>query len=331
MRGGDAALANTVERGLPPGPWVLVVGMHRSGTSALTGALGHLGLTVPAGDDLVVGRYDNPVHYESQALTDLDDAVLGALGGSWSAPPELDPGWERAPVVARLASGAARAARQAFPVDGPVVWKDPRLCLLLPWWRSLLPAPVATVLVWRDPVAVARSLRVRQGFTLSLGLALWERYNRAALGALAGHPGYVMAYEDLLADPHEAVGALARWLGPASSVPLRAGDDDLAGAAASVSVSGDRARPARDQERGEGTEETVEILGALAGPHDRLPGTPERETPRWMADAVAQRREYEALYARYMRYIRWRRRIPLVGRSLRRPSRGAAAPRRSEP
>jgi hypothetical protein len=322
-------LANTDERGLPPGPWVLVVGMHRSGTSALTGALAHLGLAVPAGGDLVVGRYDNPVHYESQALTDLDDAVLGALGGSWSAPPELDPGWERAAVAARFASGAAHAARQAYPVDGPVVWKDPRLCLLLPWWRSLLPAPVATVLVWRDPVAVARSLRFRQGFTLSLGLALWERYNRAALGALGGHPGYVLSYEDLLVDPHHVLEALARWLGTASSVPLRAGDDTLSAAVASV--SSDSARPARAEERGEDIEETVELLGALAGPHDRLPETPGRESARWMADAIAQRREYEALYARYMRYIRWRRRIPLVGRSLRRPGRGAVTPQGNEP
>ncbi len=267
-------MANTVERGLPPGPWVLVVGMHRSGTSALTGALGHLGLQVPAGGDLVAGRYDNPVHYESQALTDLDDALLGALGGSWSAPPDVDPGWERAGVATRYAPDAPRAARQAFPTDGPVVWKDPRLCLLLPWWRALLPAPVATVLVWRHPVAVARSLRARQGFTVSLGLALWERYNRAALQALAGHPAYVVSYEGLLADPHETLRTLARWLGPAASVPLRAGDEALADASASVSA--DRARPRGDDERGEGTEDTVELLEALAGPHDRVPETPER-------------------------------------------------------
>ena len=37
-----------------------------------------------------------------------------------------------------------------------------------------------------------------------------------------------------------------------------------------------------------------------------------------MADVIAQRRDYEALYARYMRYVRWRRRIPFVGGPARR-------------
>jgi hypothetical protein len=293
--------------------------MHRSGTSALTGALGHLGLGLPAAEDLVAGRYDNPVHYESQALTDFDDALLAALGGSWSAPPTLDPGWQNTPAVLAVTRGATAAARRAFPHDGPVVWKDPRLCLVLPVWRTLLQAPVVPVFVWRAPLAVARSLRSRQGFALSLGLALWERYTRDALAGLAGHPGYILSYENLLADPRAALGDLAHWLVDARGVAISFDDDAIAGAAASV--SGPLARHDGEGELPEVLHAATETLRGLAGPHESVPAVVLPDPPAWMADVVAQRRDYEELYARYMRYVRWRRRIPFVGWPARRPRR----------
>ena len=285
--------------------------MHRSGTSALTGALGCLGLALPAADDLVSGRYDNPAHYESRSLTDVDDAILKALGGTWSAPPVLAPGWERSPEALDHTRRAPDAARRAFPFDGPVVWKDPRLCLLLPLWRSVLPAPLVTVFLWRAPLAVARSLRSRQGFSVSLGLALWERYTRDALAGLAGSAVFVMRYEELLADPGAALTPLAHWLAAEGRVPLEVDDDAISAAASSV--SGALAR-----HRGEGElpgvlRGAVATLTSFTGAHDHLPESAPQEPPSWMADVIEQRRDYEDLYARYMRYVRWRRRIPFWG------------------
>jgi len=305
-------LVRAVERGFPPGPWVLVLGMHRSGTSALTGALSHLGLVLPDAVDLVTGRYDNPVHYESQALTDLDDAILRALGGSWSAPPVLEPGWERSAAVLGVMGDGPGAARRAFPHGGPSLWKDPRHCLLLPLWRSILPPPVVVVFLWRAPLAVARSLGTRQGFSPSLGLALWERYNREALAGLAGHAVYVMSYEELQADPQGSLTDVAHWLDTDGRAPTQVDDDAIRAAASTV----DR-RPVRQEDEGELPEviaETVAALASLAGAHDRLPATRTGPAPSWMADVIAQRRDYEDLYVHYMRYVKWRRRIPLVGR-----------------
>jgi hypothetical protein len=283
--------------------------MHRSGTSALAGALGALGPALPAPGDLVTGRYDNPVHNESRALTDLDDAVLAALGGSWSAPPDLAPGWEHAAAAASLAAGAPAAARRAFPSDGPVLWKDPRLCIVLPLWLSVLPPPVVTVFMWRDPLAVARSLRARQGFTLSLGLALWDRYTRDALAALAGRSTYVVSYEDLVREPRASVTAVAQWLG--ERVALTGGDAAVEAAVSTVST--DRSGRPGDAELPEVIRASVAHLTGLAGAHERFPTTRPEPAPAWMTDTIGQRREYEALYARYMRYVRLKRKIPFLG------------------
>jgi hypothetical protein len=308
-------MADTDDGGFPRGPWVLVLGMHRSGTSALAGALGRLGLSLPAPDDLVSGRYDNPVHNESRALNDVDDAMLEVLGGTWSAPPRLSPGWARSPALAEMTGRAGKAAARAFPRPGPLVWKDPRLCLLLPWWREALPPPIITVYLWRAPLSVARSLRSRQGFSPSLGLALWDRYNRDALTALAGHEVYILRYEELLRDPRTSVHAVARWIQAGGRVPMIVDDARLAEAASTVS-----AKLARQEGAGElppVVDSAVATLTRLDGINEPLDRVDISEAPPWMADVIAQRRDYEEIYARYMRYVRWRRRIPFLGRRAR--------------
>ena len=298
--------------GFPEGPWVLVVGMHRSGTSAVTGALGRLGLQLPAGGDLVTGGYDNPVHYESRALTGFDDVLMRALDGTWSSPPTPAEGWERTPAVQRLGPRAEEAARRAFPRPGAVAWKDPRLCFLLPFWRAVLPRPPAVVFVWRHPSAVAGSLRARQGFTISLGLALWERYNRAALSALAGLDAIVLGFEDIVSDPRRALTDVARWLETRGRVQRAV--DDVAIETAAASVSSSLVRRGSSDDAPDFTAHLCRTLTQLRGAHAPFPGIDVSELPAppgWADDAIAQQREYEGLYGQYLRYAKWRRRIPV--------------------
>jgi hypothetical protein len=198
--------------------WVLVVGMHRSGTSAVAGALGALGYQLPGPDDRLPWAASNPEHNESRTLTLLDEDLLHALGGSWDGPPPMAPHWPHTAAV--LAGGRARAAlAAAYPEPGGSVWKDPRLCLLLPYWRRLLNGPLAAVFVWRPPLAVARSLEHRDAMPIADGLALWERYNRAALAALRGLPVSVVEYDAMVADPPAFVEDTAAWLGSLERFP----------------------------------------------------------------------------------------------------------------
>ena len=202
---------NSSITGAPRDPFLVVLGMHRSGTSAMTGALGALGFNTPHLDERMNWPESNAEHWESVSLTVYNDQLLNKLGGSWEAPPDLPLKWEDDGVLSDLGSPLPML-NASYPEPGPRVWKDPRLCLLLPFWKPILPSPIAAVLVWRSPLAVARSLQKRDGMHLADGIALWERYNRAALENLVGLNTFVCSYEAVVRDPTTAMNTIADWL-----------------------------------------------------------------------------------------------------------------------
>ena len=295
-----SAVPAPIEPTMPTGPWVLVVGMHRSGTSAVTGALGHLGLAVPRSED----RYayygpteDNPEHWESRAMGSHDDALLERLGGTWDRPPACEPGWESDPGLAIDDLGdPAAAASMAFPNDGPIAWKDPRVCLLLPHWLAHLPKPVAAVFIWRPPLAVARSLQARDRLHLADGVALWERYNRSGLSGLVGVDTFVTRYESIVEDPLGRLRTLANWLGDLPQFAAHAPKWDLASAAASISPQLLRQSPSDDSDLLlDEQRELVEHLETLEGPHNPLTSLSLRAESQWTTALMGNRQELSAL------------------------------------
>jgi hypothetical protein len=195
-----------------PQGWILVVGMHRSGTSAISGSLASMGLELPCPEDRMVGRSDNPTHNESELLTVLNDHLFEMFGGTWSNPPILPPRWERDPRLDRIVKVGVDLVGKAFPTDKPVVWKDPRICVLLPFWRRILPRIKGAVLVWRSPQAVATSLQARDGLTVQAGCQMWERYNRDAIHNLRGLDVLGVNYDNVLEHPGMFVDRVAGWL-----------------------------------------------------------------------------------------------------------------------
>lgn len=241
--------------------------MHRSGTSVVAGSLAEMGLRLPNGPDLMPGGPYNPRHNESLGLTALDEALLARAGGTWDAPgPEGDEWVDGA--LDELSEVAGDTARRVFAGSGPLVWKDPRLCLVLPFWRRLLPAPTRAVFVWRAPLAVARSLQRRDGFSPDYGLRLWERHVHDGLRHLAGMPTFFLRYELLVADPEAVLTALAGWLG--SQAVLDVAEESVRAASALVS-------PALCHEVGDGpvprriraVVDALEARSSLPGPGSR--------------------------------------------------------------
>ncbi len=202
-------------------PGVVVLGMHRSGTSAVTRILNLLGADLGPADDLLT-EYDNPAgHWESKALVACNDRILAAFGRSWDFPPWLAPGWEygRARLVSRARAGRRRSPRCTR--TSPWVWKDPRTCLTLPLWRRVIGPDAVAVIVLRDPGAVVASVRRRDGIPSLYSTGLWHHYVRAAVAASAGMPVVCLRFEDLAASPATTVRSLVEDLGALGVAPAR--------------------------------------------------------------------------------------------------------------
>ena len=145
-----------------------VLGMHRSGTSCLTGLLETSGLWI--GNAPRRSNWNAKGNLEDQAAQALNEKVLKRFGGSWRRPVEDLPARAVKPDrVLEILKPYRRHARWVI--------KDPRLLFTLPLWLPHTPR-YRFAGTFRHPLAVARSLERRNGLPLDEGLALWEAYNR---------------------------------------------------------------------------------------------------------------------------------------------------------
>src|SRR5215472_599841 len=92
---GGVLLGSASRGGVLAGSTALVVlGMHRSGTSALTGMLHHLGVTL--GENLMPATIDNPRGYWEHAdIVKVHERLMASLGWDWHDVRSLPPGFEK--------------------------------------------------------------------------------------------------------------------------------------------------------------------------------------------------------------------------------------------
>ena len=184
--------------------------MHRSGTSLVTRLVNLLGVSLGPEDHLMAPTRFNPKGFwEHQAITDLNDDLLERFGGRWSAPPPLPEGWETDPELDDLRDRAGSIVDADFgdvPLWG---WKDPRTCLTLPFWRTVV-EPTHYVICVRNPISVAKSLS--HVMPLTAGVALWLEYLTLAFLHTAGAPRILVLYDELMNDPRMQTHRLAAFL-----------------------------------------------------------------------------------------------------------------------
>jgi hypothetical protein len=243
--------------------------MHRSGTSAVTRVVNLLGVPIGREDRLMPVQDDNPGGFwEHLALMEVNDDALARLGGRWDAPPEPDAAADLTDIAAR-----AKVEFDATYDGDKWVYKDPRVSLLLPFWRDVLgPANDAAIIVSRNPLDIATSLLRRNRVATAYSLALWERYTHAAHRGATGLPVLVVDYDQLIDDPPRVVARLFEFL---------AAHDQLAGtpdhdAIDAYLVPGerhsrhDRAALDADPRVTDEQRSLFDATRALAGAHDRF-------------------------------------------------------------
>lgn len=190
----------------PTTDWLAVLGMHRSGTSAVTEILSKLGLALPP-DLLSADEFNPHGYFESTTLIEVNDRLLRSIGATVWGPPRGES--EFGELEAEYAESEFGAICETI---GTVwVWKDPRLSLTLPFWRKVA-SPNAAVLCWRDVSEVVASLERRYGMPNELAVALWQRYNQAALEACRDLPTLVVDATLIRRNPLRVVSDLSNLL-----------------------------------------------------------------------------------------------------------------------
>jgi GT2 family glycosyltransferase/glycosyltransferase involved in cell wall biosynthesis len=190
---------------------VCIAGAHRSGTSMLTKLLHTCGLYLGPESDLMPAQADNPDGFwENLRFVALNDEVLNELGGAWDLPPKADENFKHP----RLDPLRTKAQLLVEGFDSATVWgwKDPRNSLTLPFWQDLLPK-LKTLIIVRNPLEVAHSMRERNGTSYSFGLRLWEIYNRRVIETSSEQERLVTHYDLFFEDAETELRRIARFVG----------------------------------------------------------------------------------------------------------------------
>lgn len=182
---------------------IIVLGMHRSGTSALTGVLSLMGADPGARLMPPIEGINPKGFWENTAIVACHEALLTRLASSWHDDLPLPEQWWKSDEIQSFRSQLLQVVREDF--GGKALWllKDPRICRLLPLWLDLLEelkvAPYFVLCV-RHPLEVAKSLNKRDGILEDKACMSWlghvlesERWSR-------NYPRVIIRYDQLLDD-----------------------------------------------------------------------------------------------------------------------------------
>ena len=158
---------------------VVVLGMHRSGTSLACGLLHRAGVYFGESPDLIRPNEENPKGFwERTDVRALNDSLLHALNSDWSEIAFLDQHELPEEELSRFHESAASILTEMKDCapGGVIGLKEPRLCVLMNFWLPLLAEQTFFILVHRDPEEIAISLESRNGIPFTVSNYLTEQY-----------------------------------------------------------------------------------------------------------------------------------------------------------
>jgi sulfotransferase family protein len=203
--------------GAKPAPFVVVLGMHRSGTSLCSHILGRLGIAMADQPDIqptnAKGQWERP------EIVDRHDRILALLNRGYLTPLHdlpLPSAWWLDPAVGEIRHEIISFLEEELVTAGPFGFKDPRTARLLPLWHQVfdeLRLDPKIVLCVRNPAQVARSLEERDGLPSDMGEYRWFVYTAEILRHLRNFETCVIEYEAWFDDAADNLGKLTRFLG----------------------------------------------------------------------------------------------------------------------
>ncbi|MEO8459458.1 MAG: glycosyltransferase [Dokdonella sp.] len=201
---------------------IIVAGMHRSGTSMTTRIINLLGAAL-AHDLIPSGIGNERGHWESRAVQNLHNEMLGEIGSDLYSPVNFSVGWFGSTAAQQWISRIRDLIADEYSTSNFFVLKDPRIALFIPLWSEALRQSSIVpqfVIPFRHAEAVAASLEVRERTLASgnalppaQGVAVWLRYVLAAEKFTRDQARTFVAFDNMLADWRAEFARMGRQLG----------------------------------------------------------------------------------------------------------------------
>lgn len=179
---------------------IVVLGMHRSGTSAFSGVLSLLGCDGP-GHPMAASAANPKGFFESQEIYNLHGKIFTSADSSWSDWRPLNETWFNSAHAKQYQQRAIDTLTQEFADSRLFVFKDPRVCRLVPFWLDTLKAMGSNPLflhIHRNPLDVVSSLMKHHDLTTDHCLLLWLRHVLDAERFTRGMPRHFVSYARFL-------------------------------------------------------------------------------------------------------------------------------------
>jgi len=176
-------------------PFLIITGMHRSGTSFLARALNMSGVFL--GDlesltshELMYSPDNERGHWENKKILELTKKTLSANHGEWDKLPK------KITINKKLGKEIGSAIKEITESGSLAAgFKDPRIIPCLDSWLKFLPKEIVLVGIFRHPLKVAESLKIRDGFSYEKSLQLWKTYNEILLSRLEKKGGFLLNFD----------------------------------------------------------------------------------------------------------------------------------------
>lgn len=196
---------------------ICVLGMHRSGTSAIARAVNLLGVYLGELERLIPPNKDinSKGYWEHRVINDIHERILSTLSRTWHDIWPMPNGWWAYPEIQPFREELLSTLRREFGDKTIWGWKDPRTCLMLPLWHEILQeldVELSYVIVVRNPLDVATSLWKRDNLALNESFLLWQLHMLSALMGTKGSKRAIIQYDRFLENWHASIERIATTL-----------------------------------------------------------------------------------------------------------------------
>jgi hypothetical protein len=193
---------------------IVVLGMHRSGTSAITRGLQALGVNL--GENLMPPKADNEKGFwEDLDVNQLNFDLLRHLNCDWHTLATINPSEFERKDLTPFKLRAIELLRRKIQDTSSFGIKDPRIALLLPLWKKIfkhLETSLSYLTVSRNPISVARSIQARNGLEPEYTHYLWLQHIVPSVLNSAGSPRVVVDYDLVIENPIAQLHRIAKVL-----------------------------------------------------------------------------------------------------------------------